>query len=305
MTDTNPTAPSDFDNYWQTVLDALAETPSAPEETWLPLRSGTAHRTYQVHLTSIGPYRISGYLSLPKGDGPFPAAYLFPRYMSVIEPLTQGLASAKREQCAVFALAARGHRNADQPYRAFFPGMLTERVEQPEHYPFRGVVADCVRGLEYLAEHPAIDRTRIALLGLSELPLLTAALRSDGCCISSHPGLFYRSRDLAPRFRVYPQEEINDYCRLTPEKSEQLFRTLSYFDPVNFVSRIESPTLLWAGAESAPWNCEELEPLRARFQCPVELKQGTGSTFEDGLFREHWVAQHQKTQPDIPIIWQR
>ena len=56
MTDTNPTAPSDFDNYWQTVLDALAETPTAPEETWLPLRSGTGHRTYQVpvsytHLT--------------------------------------------------------------------------------------------------------------------------------------------------------------------------------------------------------------------------------------------------------------
>lgn len=294
-----------FDSYWQAVLDALAATPAAAEEEHLPLRSGERYRTYGVRLTSIGPYRIFAYLSIPEGDGPFPAIYLFPRYMSVVEPLTQGLAAPKREQCVVFALAARGHRNADRPYAAEFPGMLTDGVEDPGRYVFRGVVADCVRGLEYLTARPEVDCECIAAIGLNDLPLLAAGLLPKVRCVSAHAGMFYRARELAERTSEYPHEEINDYRRTYPDRAEPMFETLDLFDPLHFASRLKMPVQVWAASECAPWGSDALAPLAERLCGPVDLQQGTGSTYKDGLVRERWISEQLQVEPVLPKIWQR
>jgi cephalosporin-C deacetylase len=296
---------SEFDAYWQVVLNELAVTPPAPEEEHLPLRSGARHRTYGVKLTSIGPYRIFAYLSIPEGEGPFPAIYLFPRYMSVVEPLTQGLAAPKREQCVVFALAARGHRNADRPYAAEFPGMLTDGVEDPATYVFRGVVADCVRGLEYLAARPEVDAERIAAVGLNDLPLLAAGLLPSVRCISAHVGMFYRARELAERTSEYPHEEINDYRRTYPDRAERMFHTLDLFDPLHFAPRLRMAVQIWAASECAPWGSDELTALAENLGGPVDVEQGTGSTYKDGLVRERWVSEQLQVEPVLPKIWQR
>jgi cephalosporin-C deacetylase len=298
-------APTGFDPYWQTVSDELAATPAAAEEEHVPLRSGERHRTYGVKLTSIGPYRIFAYLSIPEGEGPFPAVYLFPRYMSVVEPLTQGLPARKREQCVVFALAARGHRNADRPYAAEFPGMLTDGVDDPARYVFGGVVADCVRGLEYLAARPEVDAERIAAVGLNDLPLLAAGLLPKVRCVSAHVGIFYRARELAERTSEYPHEEINDYRRTYPERAERMFQTLDLFDPMHFAPRLRMPVQLWAATECAPWGADVLAPLAEVLGGPVDMQQGTGSTYKDGLVRERWISQQLQVEPVLPKIWQR
>src|SRR5262245_32262251 len=84
--------PADFDQYWQQTLDLLASYPACPEIDILPLRTTDFATLYGVRLTSLGPYRVFGYLSVPTGVGPFPALYYAPRYQSVLEIIPQGTA---------------------------------------------------------------------------------------------------------------------------------------------------------------------------------------------------------------------
>src|SRR5690349_24857302 len=86
----------DFEQYWQQTLDALAGYPACPEIDVLPLRSTDFATLYGLRLTSLGPYRVFGYLSIPTGDGPFPAIYYVPKYQSVLEIISQGTANLQR-----------------------------------------------------------------------------------------------------------------------------------------------------------------------------------------------------------------
>ena len=106
--------PGDFDQYWHDTLDALAGYPACPEIDALPLRTTDFATLYGVRLTSLGPYRVFGYLSIPAGRGPFPAIYYAPKYQSVLEIIPQGTANLQRSRYITFALAGaratqRGH----------------------------------------------------------------------------------------------------------------------------------------------------------------------------------------------------
>ena len=50
-----------------------------------------------------------------------------------------------------FSLAGRGQRNSDEPFAAMFPGLLTEGIDSKDSYVFRGIVADAIRGLEFIS----------------------------------------------------------------------------------------------------------------------------------------------------------
>src|SRR5690348_16427057 len=101
--------------YWQDTLDELARYPARPEIDVLPLRSTPFATLYGVRLTSLGPYRLFGYLSIPTGTGPFPAIYYPPKYQSVLEIIPQGTANLQRSRYITFSLAGRGQRNSDTP----------------------------------------------------------------------------------------------------------------------------------------------------------------------------------------------
>src|SRR6266702_4033942 len=167
--------PADFEQYWQHTLNALAGYPACPEIDVLPLRSTDFATLYSVRLTSLGPYRVFGYLSIPTGAGPFPAIYYAPKYQSVLEIIPQGTANLQRSRYITFALAGRGQRNADTPYAAMFPGLLTEGIDSAESYIFRGIVADSVRGLQFLLTRRELDTARVVVIG-NDLALVTAAL---------------------------------------------------------------------------------------------------------------------------------
>ena len=75
--------PADFDAYWDALDAELARYPAAPELEPLPLRSSTDYTCYALRLTSVGPYRIFGYYSVPTEPARSPACSITPRYGSV------------------------------------------------------------------------------------------------------------------------------------------------------------------------------------------------------------------------------
>ena len=297
--------PGDFDQFWQRTLDTLAGYPACPEIDAIPLRSTAFATLYGVRLTSLGPYRLFGYLSVPAGDGPFPAIYYAPKYQSVLEIIPQGTANLQRSRYIIFSLAARGQRNADTPYAAMFPGLLTDGIDQPASYVFRGIVADSVRGLQFLLTRHELDVERVVVIG-NDLALITAALQPGATHVVTAPALFHDTAELAPRTRAYPLEEINDYLRAFPSRAEALRRTLAYYDLAAFAPRVGATTLVMAGAPGALLDAAALGPVVAALRAPVTVHVSEQSSYADGLYQERWIAaQHGITDVEsiLPEGW--
>ncbi len=277
--------PAEVHEYWRDTLDALARHPACPEVDVLPLRSTAFASLYGVRLTSLGPYRLFGYLSVPTGSGPFPAIYYPPKYQSVLEIIPQG--------------------TANTPYAAMFPGLLTDGIEGADSYVFRGIVADGVRGLQFLLTRPELDPTRVVVQG-NDVALITAALTGGATRVVAAPALFYRTAELASRTQAYPLEEINDYLHMFPPRADAVRRTLTYYDLRGFAPRVAATTLLMAGAPGSLLDAQALRPLIAALPGRVTVYESQQSLYKDGLYTEQWMAAQcgiTDVQSILPEHW--
>ena len=281
---------SDFGQYWDETLRELADYPGKPEVELLPIRCTDFATMYSVRLTSIGPYRLFGYLSIPVGEGPFPAIYYTPKYQSVLEPIPQGSANFLRSRFVVLALGARGQRLSDKPYSAGFPGHLTEGIADAKSYIFRGVVADSVRGLEYLLTRDEVDTRRVVAIG-NDIALATAALQSGATHVICQPGLFVDTLAKAAGTGDYPLEEVNDYLNLHPDRRDAVSNTLSYFELSSFAPHVEARTLLMASAPGGSLDSDGLSAVSRAIQGDVSVYESQSSSYKDGMHQEEWLAR--------------
>ncbi|MDA1312597.1 MAG: acetylxylan esterase [Acidobacteria bacterium] len=284
--------PQDFDDYWRRVRRELDETAIASEQEHVPIRSTEFCDCYLVRFTSIGPYRLFGYLSIPHGDGPFPAILAGPRYRSVVELLFQGEANEKRSRFVMFSTAGRGQRHADEPFAAEYPGLVTEGIDSPESYIYRGIVADWARAADYLLARPEVDRGRVTAVSRDSLPIVAAALRPELTHVVAQPGSFFQVTDKA-------SGELDDYLRMFPDKRDLVERTLSYFDPLHFAPAVRARTLLWGDPAT-------LGPLSGSIAGETDIQPTDPSQYKEGVFEECWLSEQLGfAEPILPRCWQR
>jgi len=293
-------APTEIASYWHDVLDELGQMPMAPEISLIPLRTNAVATLYGVRLTSLGPYRIFGYLNIPAGKGPFPAIYFTPRYQSVVQPFPQGTSIELRQHCVVFALAARGQRNSDKPFVAEFPGWLTAGIHDPATYIFRGVVADCVRGLEFLSGRDNVDPARVAVVG-NDLALMTAALGKGATHVACEPEMFLGA---PPPNAAYPWAEISDLFRHRPTDIDSIRRTLALYDLRAFAQSVTATRLILAGPARSALDARILGTLADT--AGATLHESEQSQYKDGLFLLSWLASQSgmpKSASLLPRAW--
>ena len=297
-------AGSDFSRYWQHTMDELARYPAKPEVTLLPMRCADYATMYGVRLTGYGAYRLYAYLSVPQGAGPFPAIYFPPKYQSVLEPIPQGAANFLRSRFVTFALAGRGQRLSDQPFSAGFPGLLTERIDDAGAYIFRGIAADCARGLEYLLTRPEVDAERVVAIG-NDMALITAALYDGATHVVCQPGLFVDTMAAAARTGDYPLEEVNDYINLYPDREDAVRDTLSYFELSEFAPSVDAAALLMVGASGSLLDAAALSAVSGALGGAVEVYESQSSSYKDGMYQERWLAERFGFDaPILPEHWQ-
>jgi len=289
---------ADFDAYWDEMDAELARYPLAVEMERNALRSTEFATVYNVRLTSVGPYRIFGYYSVPVGDGPFPGLMNAPRYGSVNHVPHYD----DRERYATLTLMHRGQRLADQPFAASYPGLLTRGIESPTTYIYRSIVADCLRGAEFLLSRPEVDGGHVSIVG-DDLALITAARRPQFTAMQAGGLLFYRLLEAANRSSAYPVEEINDYLRTYPERREDVARTLAYMDPINHAARVRATTLLITGDAGAINGPEWLEPLTGALGGPIEQYRVTHEGATDHDWQDAWMAR-QLGKAAKPRLWE-
>ncbi|MDX2974209.1 acetylxylan esterase [Kribbella solani] len=228
----------DFETYWAEVDQELAAIPGRPVLDRVPARTTDEATFYTLRLTSTGPYRVYGNLSIPAGDGPFPALLITPRYGSVNNiphPNDRG-------RYVVLSLMHRGQRLADEGFAAKYPGLLTMDIDDPATYIYRGIASDCLRAAEFLRGLSEVDAERVAVSG-DDLAILTAARRPGFTSVRVTDMLFYRAMEARLKSCLYPLEELNDHLR-AGSSEDALATTLSYFDPVRHAPAIAARTLL-------------------------------------------------------------
>ncbi|MGH2532104.1 MAG: acetylxylan esterase [Thermomicrobiales bacterium] len=279
------TRPTDFDAYWHAVDDELARYPASAERTHSPRRSTEFSTGYDVRLTSIGPYRIFGYLSVPKGSGPFPALLNTPRYGSVNAPPHYD----DRQRYVVLTLMHRGQRLADQPFAAEYPGLLTLGIDDPATYIYRAIVADCLRGAEWLRSLPEVAADRVGIVG-DDLAVITAARRNQIAALQVTGLMFYRLLEARRHTAVYPLEEVNDVIRFDPDREERIAETLRYVDPIHHAPGVRAATVLVAQDPGAYGGPAWLDPLRVALGGPVELYRAAHEGGTDHDWLDAWMA---------------
>ena len=246
---TQVTCPNDFDQFWDGVLGELSDIPLDAAATHDPLRSTPTAKVYQVKYRSLDGLEIFGWYALPTtDDGPFPAVLILPGYKS--EPALRRDWAGKG--AAALSVAVRGKLPSSAEFNPGYPGLLTHGVEDRDTYSYKGVISDCVRGVDFLLSRPEVDSERIYCCGSSQgggLTLITTGLRHEiKAGVAGYPFLCCYPESMR-MLRSYPYDELSCYARAYPDRVEQMLDMLQYFDAVNFAPRIECPMVVGIAME--------------------------------------------------------
>ncbi|WP_328522268.1 acetylxylan esterase [Kribbella sp. NBC_00359] len=273
-----------FDNYWAAVDQELAAIPSRPVLDVVPARTTDEATSYTVRLTSTGPYRVFGHLSIPAGEGPFPAVLQTPRYGSVNHVPHPN----DRSRYIVLGLMHRGQRLADEGFSAAYPGLLTMGIDDPASYIYRGIAADCLRAAEFLMSLSEVDPARVAVSG-DDLAVLTAARRPGFSAVRVAELLFYRAMEARLKSTHYPLEELNDHLR-AGSSAQIVDNTLAYFDPARHAPAVTARTLL--AVDDPNWCASLIEALPAPEVYKLTHLDGTDNDHLDA-----WLARLSGVRP--------
>jgi cephalosporin-C deacetylase len=294
----NQHKPEDFEQYWTRIDEELSRFPPNAELRRSVRRSTDFATSYDLRLTSSGPYRIFGYYSVPEGPGPFPALLQTPWYGSVNNPPHYD----DRKRYVVLTIMHRGQRLADEPFQASYPGLLTQGIERASSYIYRDIAADCLRAAEWLAARPEVDTRRIGIID-DDFALITAARRPVFAAMQITLLTFYRLMEARLHTDDYPIEEINDFLRIYPAQEEAVAETLSYFDPIHHAGNVTARTQIAVGDPGCLGGPEWMQPLTARLGNQAEHYMLTheGGTDRDAM--DVWMSEELGV-PAAPRLWE-
>jgi len=246
------TCQPDIEQFWRETLLNASQQPLAPtlEAVDYPVPELEAFAV-KYHGWQGAP--VSAWYLRPPGRGPFPALVFYHGY-SVNKYGIYPYLPWVLQGYAVLTPDVRGQSGGTPDTSTYSDGhargWLTKGIMDPHEYYYRGVYVDSVRALDFLASRPEIDMDKIGVTGQSQgggLSLAVAAL--DGRPALAMPGMpflchFERPLQIS---KAYPYWELADYLRHYPNRTDQVFKTLSYFDNMNLADWITCPTLLSVG----------------------------------------------------------
>ena len=250
--------PADFDAFWQETLAAARRHPL--DATFAPVDADL--RTldaFDVTYAGWGEQPIKGWFFTPRGaTEPLPCIVQYIGYgggrgfpINWIDWPTLGYAH--------FVMDTRGQGSAwmdgDTPdpegSDPSYPGFMTRGALDPQTYYYRRVFTDAVRAVEAAVSHPLVDARRVVITGVSQgggITLAVAGLAPEliAAAMPDVPFLCHYRR-ATQLIDTMPYTEITRYLKIHRGHVQAVFRTLSYFDGVNFAARAKSPAFFSVG----------------------------------------------------------
>jgi cephalosporin-C deacetylase len=248
------TEPADFAAFWEQTLAEARSVPAALETE--PVDTGLTTLTVDdVTFPGFGGQPVKGWLVRPRdAEGPLPAVVSYVGYGGGRGlPLDHLLwASAGYVQLVMDTRGqGAGWSTGDTPDDGpgagpAYPGSMTRGVLDPATYYYRRVYTDAVRAVDAVRTHPAVDPERVLVAGGSQgggIALAVAGLVPDISGVLTDVPFLQHIRRATEITDAYPYKEVANFCKAHRDKIETVFRTLSYFDGLNFAARATAPAL--------------------------------------------------------------
>jgi cephalosporin-C deacetylase len=250
-----PTAAPDFDEFWATTLESARRHELAPSYTPVDFLLDTIE-VYDAGFAGWNGERVAAWLLLPRDrPGPLPAIVRYIGYGGGRSLPYQYLLMSSAGY-ATLVMDSRGQGGDGNPgitpdpdpdpVTGQYPGFMTRGVSRPHTYYYRRIMTDAVRAVEAAQAHPGIDAERVAVHGHSQgggLALAAAALAPDVAAAVAHVPFLCNFRRATEITDAMPYREIAEYLKTRRDRVEETFRTLSYFDNINFASRSSAPAM--------------------------------------------------------------
>jgi cephalosporin-C deacetylase len=252
--------PDDFDSFWSTTLAEARHHDLAARFEPIDVGLKTVE-TFDVSFAGYGGQLIRGWLLLPavRSQSPLPC---------IVEYIGYGGGRGSPLDWLVWSSAGYAHlvmdtrgqgsawRPGDTPdlieggSDPAFPGYMTRGIGDPSTYYYRRLFTDAVRAIEAARSHPDIDATRIIASGASQgggISIAVAGLVPD--LLASMPDVPFlcHYRRATTITDSAPYSEIANYLRVQRDRIDQVYRTLSYFDGMNFAVRARCDALFSVG----------------------------------------------------------
>lgn len=234
--------PEDFDEFWTKSLAKLEKVKLDPKMELLPERCTDEVDVYHVSYGNIKGSRMYGVLTVPKGEGKYPAVLRFPG--AGVGPKGGDIAHAKRG-VIVLELGIHGIpvNLEGSIYSDLNSGILSwypeDNLNNREKYYYHRVFLGAVQGIDFLESLPQCNGV-VGTFGGSQggtLSIVTSRLDSRiKATVAYFPAMCDHEGYINGRAGGWPHMFKNKANR-----TEEYIRTARYYDVSNFARGLHAP----------------------------------------------------------------
>lgn len=286
--------PDDFDDFWRRTLADAEQHPLAATHQRICTPYLRLVEAYDASFAGYGGQRIRAWALQPAGNaGKLPCLVTFVGYgggrslpVDHLAPAVAGMAHFVMDTRGQGAAWSPGDTPDDGPAGPAHPGFMTRGIDSRETYYYRRLMVDAARAVDAAGALPFVDPPRIAVSGASQgggLAIAAAALRCDRVklLIADVPFLcaFRRAMQLVD---TRPYGEISAYLAVHRGRVEDVFRTLAYFDAVNFAPRVAARSLFSAALMDTTCPPSTVFAAYNRIAAPKQIRTYEYNNHEGG-----------------------
>ncbi|MFK7809875.1 MAG: acetylxylan esterase, partial [Saprospiraceae bacterium] len=238
--------PNDLLEFWEDLKGELAQVPLDPVVSFE--QDDDYSTSYRVNLASIGNRRVYGYISVPDGDGPFPAVLELPPYGSAPGIANPDVSSAERVGMLAMSISIHNTEPDVEDPNSYEPDVIDDK----DMNYYRYAVIGAIRALDYLTSRSDYDGENLAVMGVSQgggLSLMVAGLDERiKLMANSNPALCHHSAykyDRAGGFPYYLRKSENEFG--TTAHFDATVEATKYFDAARLAKFVTVPSLTLIG----------------------------------------------------------
>lgn len=246
------TKQSDFDEFWANNIALSQAQPLDPvveEVTDYPIKD---MRIYHVTYKGFDGVPVTAWFITPANAAGKVPCILHYHGFSDFKGKPYIYAHFIMMGYAVFAIDVR-EQGGDTGNTAYHGGMagnvITKGVLDKDTYYFRGVCMDALRAVDFVCTRPEVDTARLVTNGASQggaLSLFVSSLDNRiALTFADIPSNCMMTDRVKGEYGSFGQ--IAGYLRRYPERTDQVLKTLSYFDLINLTERIQCPVFASVG----------------------------------------------------------
>ena len=297
--------PDDFDAFWQRTMAETNAFPLNPTFATIDARLPLVH-VEDVRFNGFNGEPISGwFIRAAQQTEPGPCLVRFHGYGNG-RWLPADWLLWPNSGYSILVMDTRGQGAGPgatpDPHLGSHPqqtGFMTRGILDPDEFFYRRVYSDAVRSVDAALAHPLVDPTRVFVSGPSQGGGVTQAvvgLRHDlaGALIDV-PFLTHFRRAIEITDSA-PYGEISTYLAKSREDEAAVYRTLDYFDGLNFVARSTTEALYSVGLMDAVCPPSTVYAAFNHYGAPAEMVEWKFNGHEGGGLSQHslqldWLGQ--------------